>query len=820
MSTTRRRTRRTPAPAAPRKGSRGGSRTRRPASRSHAARAAPPGRLKLPEVQLTEPQRREGLGLLLIVLATIFTLAIIFRPGAGLSSLRGFLLDAVGLGWVAIVLIMASGGVALIRGRASSGEDGDGTVRASRNQAVVLIGMALLSVAILGLLQLLLLHPVDWVSQRQSAGGYTGAVVAGRLNDVLTAWGAAIVLLGAAVFGAMLSFDLSIAALASRVQLARHSEVEAPPRTEVARDARKSNVLKSAAVIESPPAPLFPSLVALPDPALLDPAPPDPEAPDPEPEIEPQPPIREPLSLDASEVERKRAEAQAEWEAAAAAAHQAEGEERKVWNMPPLSLLDAATAKREKLQEEVKHNIEVIESTLSSFGVAARVRGVNSGASVTQYELEPAKGVPVRKITALQNDLALALAAPIRIQAPIPGKSAVGVEVPNKASMLVTLREIIQSPAFQAGSQLLPLPIGTDVSGQAIAGDLTRMPHLLIAGATGSGKSVCVNALLAGFLLKHTPDQLRLVLIDPKRVEMSMYKELPHLLVPVVTESDHAVAALRWAVTEMENRYKLFASHAVRNIAGFNAKAPEIGLEPVPYIVVIIDELADLMMVSGNEVEELICRIAQLARAVGIHLVVATQRPSADIITGLIKANIPSRIAFAVSSGIDSRVVLDEMGAEKLLGRGDMLYLPVDAGKPTRIQGVMVSDQELEAVVDFWKAQGAPAYQEEIFNLVSTVSWAREGSKRDPVFERAARIVASEGRAATSLLQRKLSIGYTRAARVIDQLAEYGVVGPYEGSKSREVLMSLAELDDLFHKLNTGGDGAADDAAEEEELAY
>jgi len=342
------------------------------------------------------------------------------------------------------------------------------------------------------------------------------------------------------------------------------------------------------------------------------------------------------------------------------------------------------------------------------------------------------------------------------------------------------------------------------------------MPHLLIAGATGSGKSVCVNALLAGFLLKHTPDQLRLVLIDPKRVEMSMYKELPHLLVPVVTESDHAVAALRWAVTEMENRYKLFASHAVRNIAGFNARAPEVGLEPVPYIVVIIDELADLMMVSGNEVEELICRIAQLARAVGIHLVVATQRPSADIITGLIKANIPSRIAFAVSSGIDSRVVLDEMGAEKLLGRGDMLYLPVDAGKPTRIQGVMVSDQELEAVVDFWKAQGAPAYQEEIFNLVSTVSWAKEGSKRDPMFERAARIVASEGRAATSLLQRKLSIGYTRAARVIDQLAEYGVVGPYEGSKSREVLMSLAELDDLFHRLNTGGEGPAEPAEDDE----
>jgi S-DNA-T family DNA segregation ATPase FtsK/SpoIIIE len=681
-------------------------------------------------------------------------------------------------------------------------------VRASRNQVVVLVGMVLLAIAVLGLLQLLLLTPSDWLVDRQRAGGYTGAFVAGQLNDVLSAVGAAIVLIGAGLFGAMLSFDLSIAAVVSRIRIAGEAD-EPVVRTEIATDARKGQFDKAAVAVAAPPAtPLFPSLGVLPAPT--------PEPPAPEPEPDPEPELREPISLDAAEVERKRAEAQAEWEAAAAAARAAGEEERKVWQMPPLSLLDAATAKREKLQEEVKHNIEVIESTLQSFGVSARVRGVNSGASVTQYELEPAKGVPVRKITALQNDLSLALAAPLRIQAPIPGKSAVGVEVPNKASMLVTLREIIQSPAFQAGSQLLPLPIGTDVSGQAIAGDLTRMPHLLIAGATGSGKSVCVNALLAGFLLKHTPDQLRLVLIDPKRVEMSMYKELPHLLVPVVTEADHAVAALRWAVTEMENRYKLFASHSVRNIAGFNAKAPDVGLEPVPYIVVIIDELADLMMVSGNEVEELICRIAQLARAVGIHLVVATQRPSADIITGLIKANIPSRIAFAVSSGIDSRVVLDEMGAEKLLGRGDMLYLPVDAGKPTRIQGVMVSDHELEAVVEHWKQQGAPAYQEEIFNLVSTVSWAKEGSKRDPMFERAARIVASEGRAATSLLQRKLSIGYTRAARVIDQLAEHGVVGPYEGSKSREVLMSLAELDELFNRLNSTGAAPPEDERDDD----
>jgi S-DNA-T family DNA segregation ATPase FtsK/SpoIIIE len=742
---------------------------------------------------LTDGQRREGTGLLLIIVAALLTLSIVFSPGAGLTRMRGFLLDSVGLGWLAVVIIMAAGGVSMIGGRRAAVE-GE-TVRASRNPMAVFLGMALLSASVLGLLQLLMLPPAEWVLHHQQAGGVVGSVVAGRLNDLLTAWGAAIVLTGLALFGAMLSFDLSLAALAERVKPALPEEVpvEPEPEKEPAGPRLWTERRQPAIVADKapPPEPLFPSLegvAAEPPPAgLLESG---------SPEI-----------LDAAEVERARAAAQAEWAAAAAAAHEADAEEeRKVWLLPPLNLLDPMGSKHEKLQEEVKHNIELIENTLGSFGVAARVRGVNSGASVTQYELEPAKGVPVRKITALQNDLSLALAAPIRIQAPIPGKPAVGLEVPNKASALVTLREIIQSAGFQSTGNLLAMPIGSDVSGQPIVGDLSRMPHILIAGATGSGKSVCVNALLAGFLLRHTPDQLRFVLIDPKRVEMSMYKDLPHLLVPVVTEADHAVAALRWAVTEMENRYKLFASHSVRNIAGFNARAPEIGLEAVPYIVVVIDELADLMMVAGNEVEELICRVAQLARAVGIHLVVATQRPSADIITGLIKANIPSRIAFAVSSGIDSRVVLDETGAEKLLGRGDMLYLPVDAGKATRIQGVMVSDKELESVIDHWKSQGAPAYQEEIFNLVSTVSWAKDGGKRDPMFERAARIVASEGRAATSLLQRKLAIGYTRAARIIDQLAEHRIVGPYEGSKSREVLMSLTDLDELFERFNSGGE--------------
>jgi DNA segregation ATPase FtsK/SpoIIIE, S-DNA-T family len=476
-------------------------------------------------------------------------------------------------------------------------------------------------------------------------------------------------------------------------------------------------------------------------------------------------------------------------------------EPEKVWLLPTAELLDTITGKRERLAAEVRATGDKIVSTLQSFGIETRIVGANSGPTVTQYELQPAVGVPVRRILGYQTDLALALAAPIRIQPFIPGKSAIGIEVPNKAAQLVSLKETVASPAFTDRRNRLSVALGADVSGHPVIGDLTRMPHLLIAGATGSGKSVCINALLGGFLLQATPAQLKMILIDPKRVELSNFADLPHLLVPVVVEPESAVAALRWAVKEMEERYKLFASHGARNIVAFNEKAPGLGVAPLPYVVIVIDELADLMMVAAGEIEDLICRIAQLARAVGLHLIVATQRPSADIITGLIKANIPSRVAFAVSSGVDSRVILDEMGAEKLLGRGDMLYLPIDEGKPRRLQGAFVSDRELDALIGFWKQQGKPDYQEEIFTVEATVSWARDATKRDPLFAKAAHTVAAEGRAAASLLQRKLSIGYTRAARLIDQLAEHGIVGPFEGSKSREVLMDVFQVDELLADL-------------------
>jgi hypothetical protein len=476
-------------------------------------------------------------------------------------------------------------------------------------------------------------------------------------------------------------------------------------------------------------------------------------------------------------------------------------EPEKVWVLPTPELLDVITGKRERLAAEVRATGDKIVSTLQSFGIETRIVGANSGPTVTQYELQPAVGVPVRRILGYQTDLALALAAPIRIQPFIPGKSAIGVEVPNKAAQLVSLKETVESPAFTDKRNKLSVALGADVSGHPVIGDLTRMPHLLIAGATGSGKSVCINAVLGGFLLQATPAQLKMILIDPKRVELSNFADLPHLLVPVVVEPESAVAALRWAVKEMEERYKLFASHGARNIVAFNEKAPGLGVAALPYVVIVIDELADLMMVAAGEIEDLICRIAQLARAVGLHLIVATQRPSADIITGLIKANIPSRVAFAVSSGVDSRVILDEMGAEKLLGRGDMLYLPIDEGKPRRLQGAFVSDRELDTLIAHWKQQGKPDYQEEIFTVEATVSWARDAAKRDPLFAKAAHTVAAEGRAAASLLQRKMSIGYTRAARLVDQLAEHGVVGPFEGSKSREVLMDVFQVDELLADL-------------------
>jgi hypothetical protein len=471
---------------------------------------------------------------------------------------------------------------------------------------------------------------------------------------------------------------------------------------------------------------------------------------------------------------------------------------------PDISLLDAVgmgKARSGKVDpEDVARNLE---KTLASFGVEARVIRWETGPVVTRYELQPAPGVKVQKITSLQNDIALALAASsVRLEAPIPGKSAIGVELPNERPGLVHLREILGSDEFQSSASPLTVAVGKGIAGTPIVADLVAMPHLLIAGATGAGKSVAINSMIASILFRATPEQVRFLMIDPKRVELTNYNGIPHLLSPVVTGPREAAAKLRWAIQEMESRFELFAHDGVRNIQAFNAQHPD---RPLAYIVIIVDELADLMMVAPADFEEIICRLAQMTRATGIHLLVATQRPSVDVITGLIKANIPSRIAFSVTSQVDSRTILDHPGAEKLLGRGDMLFSPIGATRPTRVQGAFIGDVETERLVQFWRGQGEPAYVESLVHAGEGAA-PEEASASDALLVDAARLVIRAGYASVSLLQRKMRIGYVRAARVVDQMEEKGIVGPAQGSNPREVLMGL---DDLERLLRTGASRAA-----------
>lgn len=472
------------------------------------------------------------------------------------------------------------------------------------------------------------------------------------------------------------------------------------------------------------------------------------------------------------------------------AARPAHGGARE-YSLPGHDLLTTHAPVRAGAGMDHETNSQIIVSKLASFGIATQVVGISAGPVVTQYELEPDASVRVSKIEALADDLAMALSArSIRIEAPIPGRSVVGIEIPNRDSNVVGLKSIFEEVEFADSSQGLTFALGRDVAGAARATDLTKMPHLLIAGATGSGKSVMVNALIASLLFRCRPDELRLILIDPKRVELSGYNGLPHLLVPVITEAEKASAALQWTVLEMENRYRLFAEAGARNIAAYNEGRVDPN-DRIPFIVVIIDELADLMMQDGRSTEEPIVRIAQKARATGIHLVLATQRPSVNVVTGLIKANIPSRIAFSMASQIDSRTVLDAPGAEDLIGRGDMLFQPSDAPKPIRLQGVFVSDQEIEGVVNHWRAQGLPDYQLEIIESApskgGSSSGAADDSDRDRLFDEAVAVIQEHDRASASLLQRRLRIGYARAARIIDQLEAGGYIGAFDGSNARVV---------------------------------
>ena len=468
----------------------------------------------------------------------------------------------------------------------------------------------------------------------------------------------------------------------------------------------------------------------------------------------------------------------------------------KTYRLPPVSMLKPGPQHIVGLSDEVRENARILQETLQSFNIDAKILNASQGPSITRYELEPAAGVKVSKIVHLADDIALKLAATdIRIEAPIPGKAAVGIEVPNKKLTGVNLRDVIDTDTFRKAAGGVPVCLGKDIAGNPIVADLTKMPHLLVAGSTGSGKSVCINTFIASILFKQRPEDVKLILIDPKVVELSNYNGIPHLLTPVVTDPKKAASVLRWAVREMDDRYKRFAITHTRDISRYNELHPE---DTMPFIVIIIDELADLMMMASDDVEKSIIRLGQKARACGMHLVLATQRPSVDVLTGLIKANVPSRIAFAVSSQVDSRTILDMAGAEKLIGKGDMLFYPLGASKPLRVQGAFISDSEIDEMVEFIKAQGGPNYDEAVQKAQSENSEDSVDFFEDDLMRQAIDMVLETGQASTSMLQRRFRVGYTRAARMIDMMEAMHIVGPNNGSKPREILMTADEVQQKY----------------------
>ena len=471
------------------------------------------------------------------------------------------------------------------------------------------------------------------------------------------------------------------------------------------------------------------------------------------------------------------------------------------YQLPDLDLLNRAlrTSVVRGSREE-KDNIRTLEETLANFGVRAKVVEVTRGPTCTRYEMHLSPGTKVSKVTGLSNDLAMSLASEgVRIEAPIPGKAAIGIEVPNKARGSVFLRDVVESTEFNASTSPLTVALGKDIEGTTIIADLTQMPHLLIAGATGAGKSVCINTIISSVLYKAKPSEVKMMLIDPKVVELSLYNGIPHLIAPVLNHPKKAAHALKWATGEMEKRYALFAKAGVRDILRYNERALERNLDHMPYLLIVIDELADLMMVARADVEDAICRLAQMARAAGLHLVIGTQRPSTDVITGLIKANIPSRLSFTVSSATDSRVILDMSGAEKLLGRGDMLYLPVGQSKAKRVQGAFVSNREIEKIVDHVSAQAEAVYAPGLAALDDVDNSVPEGgSEQDDRFLDAVRVIVETGQASVSMLQRRMRLGYTRAARIVDQMEEAGIVGPSDGSRPRQINKSHALVKQLL----------------------
>ena len=686
------------------------------------------------EFNLDPDTAREVMAILLLIAGFICLLSLIGLTG-GLGAYLGFGLKFA-FGYIAplVSVIMIILGGALFYPKRFKVETSN------------IIGLFLLVISLSGIAHLFIApEKAQELAAQGVGGGYLGLGVTYFFNYILGTWASLVVFIGALFASLLITFNTSFDLLRERLMRPRSAGVSSSPKLKINK----------------------------PEPSNL-------------PENMREEPVITEMRL--PKMRRKKLKAEEEYVPPVVI--------DKDWIFPGPELLEDSSNTADS--GNIKVYAEVISQTLANFGIEVEMGEVNIGPTVTQYTLKPAEGIKLTRITALVNDLALTLAAhPIRIEAPIPGKSLVGIEIPNKAVALVRMKEVLSSPTFEAAmaKSKLNIALGKDVSGGANIADLARMPHLLIAGATGSGKSVCINSILVSLLYQNSPRDLKMILIDPKRVEFTPYNGIPHLLTPVITEVDKTINALRWTVIEMEKRYRLFAEVGARNIDTYNRKIKDPTLQ-MPYIVVAVDELADLMAHAAREVEGLIVRLAQMARATGIHLVLATQRPSVNVVTGLIKANIAPRIAFMVASQIDSRTIIDMAGAERLLGRGDMLYISGDGSKPKRIQSVIVSDKEIKEVTDFVKQQAEPAYNEEVvqpqrYNLggSSNSSTGGDFGEDDPLYQEAYDLVVETGKASASYLQRRLRVGYARAARLLDLLEQHGVIGPGEGAKPREVLV-------------------------------
>jgi S-DNA-T family DNA segregation ATPase FtsK/SpoIIIE len=685
------------------------------------------------------PLTYDVIGISLIALGLVVLLAILFKEGGLLARACFYLSLLLGKGSFLLPLILFFIGISIL-------------IRLEKHKTKnTAIGGSLLLLVILALLHLPHISDVWSSASKGDGGGFIGAFFSYIFFKAVGYYGSFIFLYALALIGILLVIGSPIREIAERLK-----KKEEQPQ------------------LQPPPRPIKPA-----------PLPPKP----PEEEKKSEPTFGKLKLL--SFLRKKEKEAEEEKE-------EIKPPEKSPWQLPPLDLLNKPKEFSERrLESEAKEHIAIITRTLADFKVQAEVVEISRGPTVTRYEVRLAPGIKVHKIVSLADNLAMELAAKsVRVEAPIPNKSAIGIEVPNKVVRTVFLRELLEKEEFWKNHTKIIFPLGLDVAGQPIYADLTAMPHLLVGGATGSGKSVFLSSFITSLLYKFSPDELRLIVVDPKRVELTLFDGIPHLVEPVVKEVADVVMVLQKALREMERRYDIFAEAGVRNIAGYNQRFPE---KKLPYLVIVVDELADIMLTKQKaQVEAMICRLAQLARATGIHLVVATQRPSVDIITGLIKANFPSRIAFAVSTQIDSRVILDTGGAELLIGSGDMLFAPLDSPKPIRIQAPFISEREMEKVADFWRKQGEPMPLAEWTKPVELGEmWAEEMSD-DELFEQAVRLVATLGQASTSMLQRKMRIGYNRAARLMELMEERGIVGPQEGVKPREVLVTPEEVEEMF----------------------